>query len=147
MAGSTPILSLRTPAGSDQVDVELDITENLEALDTFVGAGVPVPVTLTDGATVNLDASLGRLFRLTAAGDRTLAAPTNPSDGQAILVEHTASGSSRTLTLTTGAGGFLFGTDITGPLTATTSGATDIIGAIYNLAADRWRVCYVAKGF
>jgi len=51
------------------------------------------------------------------------------------------------LTLATGAGGFAFGTDITGITLTTTANKTDMIGAIYNLAADRWRIIALAKGY
>lgn len=104
-------------------------------------------VALTDAATVSLDASLGNTFSLTAAGDRTIAAPTNPQDGQRIIIRITASGGSRTITLTTGsAGAFRYGTDITA-LTATSSGLTDYVGCIYNLSADRWDVVAYVKGY
>lgn len=103
-------------------------------------------VTLTDGATPALDASLGNTFLLTAAGDRTIAVPTNPTSGQKITIAHKASGGARTLSLNTGAGGFRFGTDITA-LTSTTSGLTDYIGAIYNAADSKWDVVSYIKGF
>lgn len=102
--------------------------------------------TLTDGATPALDASLGNTFLLTAAGNRTIAVPTNPTSGQKITIVHKASGGDRTLALNTGAGGFRFGTDITA-LTATTSGLTDYIGAIYNAADSKWDVVSYVKGF
>ena len=102
--------------------------------------------TLTDGATVALDASLGSKFRLVALGSRTLLAPTNAQDAQKIIIEHYASGGARTLTLTTGAGGFRFGTDVTG-ITQTASGKTDYIGAVYNAADSRWDVVAVVKGY
>ena len=101
---------------------------------------------LTDGATVNIDASLGNTFTLLAAGDRTIAAPSNPVDGQKIVIRHKASGANRTLTLTTGANGFRFGTDITA-LTATTSGLTDYIGCIRNATDSRWDVVAYSKGY
>ena len=107
----------------------------------------PVSVVgLTDGATVALDASLGNTFRLVAGGDRTLLAPSNPIDGQKITVIHYASGANRTLTLTTGAGGFRFGTDITA-LSATTSGKSDYLGFIYNGADNRWDIVAAVKGY
>lgn len=104
--------------------------------------------TLTDGATVNLDASAGRVFNLTAAGNRTIAVPTGATlDGQEIVIAHTASGGSRTLSLTTGStGAFVFGTTITA-LTATSSGTTDYITCIYSSSALRWRVVGYSKGF
>lgn len=103
-------------------------------------------VTLTDGATPALDASLGNVFVLVAAGNRTIAVPSNAVAGQKIVIRHNASGGARTLSLNTGAGGFRFGTDITA-LTATTSGKTDYIGCIYNATDSKWDVVAYVKGF
>lgn len=104
-------------------------------------------VALVDGATVAIDvAARADRYKLTAGGDRTLSAPTNPTDGQNIVIEHNASGANRTLTLDTGAGGFRFGTDITG-LTVTTSGKSDYIGAKYSGAASKWDVIAYVKGY
>jgi hypothetical protein len=72
--------------------------------------------------------------------------PTNPVSGQKILIVFTASGGTRTLALNTGAGGFHFGTDIAA-LSATGSGVTDYVGAIYSLANTRWDVTAYSKGF
>lgn len=103
--------------------------------------------TLTDGATVALDSSLGSVFNLSASGDRTILAPSNAKAGKRIIIAHAASGGNRTLTLTTGsAGSFRFGTTITG-LTITTSGTTDYIECVYNSGADRWDVIGYNKGF
>jgi len=111
---------------------------------TFLPAG---GVVLTDGASVPLDASLrASYYRLVAAGNRTINAPTSPSDGQKIIIQHVASGAARTLTLSALAGGFRFGSDIPG-LTPTLSGLTDYIGAIYNGAAGVWDVIAYTKGF
>lgn len=110
------------------------------------GLAFPTTVTLTDGATPALDASLGKVFRLAAAGDRTIAVPSNPIGGQQIVIQHYASGGARTLALNTGAGGFRFGTDITA-LTQTASGKTDYIGAIYNDTDSKWDIVAVTKGF
>ena len=106
----------------------------------------PTVSALVDGATPALDAALGNVFTLQAAGNRTIAIPTNPVDGQKIIIAHTASGADRTLALNAGAGGFRFGTDITG-LTATTSAKTDYIGCIYNAVAGFWDVVAVSKGY
>ena len=43
-------------------------------------------ITLTDAATVNIDASTGNAFILFAGGSRTIAAPTNPRQGQEIVI-------------------------------------------------------------
>lgn len=113
---------------------------------TMTGAFIEAVSVLTDGATPALNAALGNVFTLTAAGDRTIAVPTNAVSGQKIVIRHLASGADRTLSLNTGAGGFRFGTTITA-LTITTSAKTDYIGAIYNAADSKWDVVAYAKGF
>ncbi len=52
----------------------------------------PTVVALTDVAAPPLDASLGTTFDLIATGNRTIAVPTNPVDGQKIVIRHKASG-------------------------------------------------------
>lgn len=106
----------------------------------------PRVVALTDGATPALNASLGDIFTLSAAGNRTIAVPSNPTDGQKIIIVHHASGGARTLALNTGAGGFVFGEDVDA-LTATTSGKRDFIGCIYNAGLSKWAVVAVSKGY
>lgn len=103
-------------------------------------------VALTDGATPALDASLGNVFTLSAAGNRTIAVPSNPTAGQKIIIRHEASGGARTLALNTGANGFRFGTDITA-LTETGSGLVDWIGCIWNDLDSKWDVVAYAKGY
>lgn len=103
-------------------------------------------VALEDVAAPALDASLGSIFTLSATGNRTIAVPSNPTDGQKIIIIHHASGGARTLALNTGAGGFIFGEDVDA-LTATTSGKRDVIGCIYNAALGKWMVVAVSKGY
>jgi len=104
-------------------------------------------VAISDGAGAVIDCSLGNIFTWTAAADRTAGTTTNPTAGQKMIIEFTASGGARTLTLPTATtGDFRYGTDIT-VLTATTSGKTDYIGCIYNGAASRWDVVAYSKGF
>jgi len=106
-------------------------------------------VTLTDGATVPLDASLGRTFKLVSTTNPTILTPTNPPAAgiaQKLVIIFEASGANRTLALTTGAGAFRFGTDITG-LTVTLSGTADYIGSIWNQADNSWDVVSYVKGF
>lgn len=104
------------------------------------------PVDLSDGATPALDASLGNVFRLSAAGDRTIAVPSNPKAGQKIIIRHLASGGARTLALNTGTGGFRYGTDVTG-LTQTVSGKVDYIGCVYDATDNKWDVIAYSKGY
>lgn len=109
-------------------------------------AFLTVVFALTDGATPALDASLGDVFTLAAGGNRTIAVPSNPTNGQKIVIRHLASGGARTLALNTGAGGFRFGSDITA-LTATSSGKTDYIGCIYSSIDGFWDVVAYSKGY
>jgi hypothetical protein len=142
-----------------------DVTNSAGSLALAIGAGkvtstmiaaggiAPTKITLatvvlTDGATVALDViSRAAYYRLVAAGDRIITTPQNPLDGQKIIIQHVASGGARTLTIQNGfAFAFRFGTDIPG-LTATASGKTDYIGAIYNATDQRWDVVAYTKGF
>lgn len=118
-------------------------TVNNSLIVSTIGTGV---VTLTDGATVNLNASLGGVFSLAAGGDRTINIPTNPTDGQKIIIKHKANNAVRTLSLNTNPGGFTFGTDITA-LTATLNTKSDFIGAIYLSSANTWYVVGYTKGY
>jgi hypothetical protein len=110
------------------------------------GTPTATPVSLTYGATTNTDASLGALFRVTLTGDTTLAAPTNPVDGQRAVWELTASGGARTVTLATGSSGaFKFGTSIT-TLAAVASGTSTFLGALYRTSSARWHVLAISEG-
>lgn len=122
-------------------DVIDEINIVTAATDPLVGV-----VALADGATPALDASLGAIFTLSAAGDRTIGIPTNPTDGQKIVIVHYASGGARTLALNSGTGGFAFGTDVTS-LTETASGKRDLIGCIYNTTLNLWLVVGYVKGY
>ena len=103
-------------------------------------------IALDDESTVSLDASQGNIFTLSAGGNRTISAPTNPITGQQIIIRVYASGGSRIIYLDTGIGGFRYGADIT-ELTETTSGTTDYIGAIYNADDNKWDVISYSKGY
>jgi hypothetical protein len=97
-------------------------------------------VTLTDGASIATDASAGKQFRVSVAGDRTLAAPTNAADGMRRIWEITASSADRSLTLATGtSGSFELTNGITSPIIIT-NGKTLFLGAIYSSSRSRWSV-------
>lgn len=121
---------------------------------TFTGTStfariIRTPVALTDLPTITINAALGNRFFVELAGNRALAAPTNPVHGQEIVIEikQDATGN-RTLTLGSGAGEFAFGADIPAPLTLSTApDKTDFLAAIYNATANRWRVVSLLKGY
>lgn len=124
----------------DNIDMSGNVFENLGGFSETV-------VPLDDGANVELDASLGNIFALSAGGNRTINPPTNPTDGQKIIIIHHASGAIRTLTLSTSTGGFLFGSTVEDLDGATESGKRDLIGCVYNEALNKWLVVAVVKGF
>jgi len=86
-------------------------------------------VPLTDAATINTDASLGAVFTVTLAGNRTLANPTNLSPGGTYMWIITQDGTgSRTLT---------YGTNFkwpsgTAPTLTTAAGSVDMVTAVYD---------------
>lgn len=103
-------------------------------------------VQLNDEATVELDAALGNVFVLRAQGDRIISAPTNPTDGQKIIIRLAAIGGDRDISLSDSMGGFRFGSDITG-LTTIDQNASDYVTALYNGADEYWDVIAYAKGY
>lgn len=99
---------------------------------------IAAPVALTDAATILVNAQLGFLFRVTLAGSRTIAAPSNPVDGQRITFELKQDGTgSRLITWTSTAGGFSFGGQ-SAPTLTTTAAKTDRVSFVYNAAANKW---------
>lgn len=87
------------------------------------------PVELLDGATINVNARLGNTFRVTLAGNRTMANPTNATSGQQMFfrIEQDATGG-RTLA---------YGSKlkVTGTL-VTTAGAVNILALQYDANDD-----------
>jgi hypothetical protein len=95
----------------------------------FAKAGYFAEATLTDGATVTLNASTQQVCKLTLGGNRTLSAPTNPVTGQyiSILVIQDGTGS-RTLTWNAI---YEFASD-TAPTLTTTASLGDLFTFRYN---------------
>lgn len=122
-----------------------DVINAYVAADPTRNAVAALVVPLLDQAFPAVDASLGSVFRLAAAGNRTLLIPTNPTNGQVIILQHYAQGANRTLSLNTSSGGFRFGTTFAA-LTATTAGKTDYIQCVWNAADNFWDILDVSKG-
>lgn len=137
--GVTTLNGLSGALSITSADSTVAIVAAGSSVDLSVLPGTSI-VTLTDGATVALDASLGVTFRLTAAGDRTISAPTNPTDGQEIIIEHLASGAARLLTLATGAGAFLATVYVPFPLLQTAQDKVTFLKCKYRADLDRWVV-------
>ena len=104
----------------------------------------PKVVALTDAATIAVNAALGNVFRVTLGGNRTLGAPTNPTDGQTIDFEVTQDGTgSRTLAY---ASAYEFSTTVTSPTLTTAAGKVDLLTFRYSAVASKWRCLRVVLG-
>ena len=109
------------------------------------GALAPAVVNLADAATITVDASLGNDFRVTIAGNRTMANPANPSDGQKITFQVTQ-GSGGSFTLTWGSS-YEFSAGLPLPTLSTAAGQTDLLGFIYNATKGKWLLVAFVSGF
>lgn len=152
LARRIKVLPTGASGGTTSTDLDLAVTVGSQAitLALTIGPGASTTcVALADGSTVTLNASLGRTFRVTLGGNRTLAI-TNPTDGQVIDLEIKQDGTgARTLTLPTGSGGVSFSTDAPSSLyvLTTTAGAVDILTLKYNATAARWWPVSLIRGF
>ena len=112
---------------------------------TMTGWLSPSVKALTFGASIALDASQGNVFSLTlTASTGTLAAPTNPVNGQHILVIVTQ-GAGGSFTLAYNAA-FDFGT-AGQPTLSTAAGAVDVLGFVYWSTLSKWLCVGAAMGF
>jgi hypothetical protein len=109
-------------------------------------ATAPKVVTVTASSnTYTINASLGNQFRCTLAATNTIAAPTNPTDGERILVELIQDGTgSRTVTWNAA---FVFGTDVASPTLSTAANKKDYVGFVYNTNSAKWHALAVARGY
>jgi hypothetical protein len=111
----------------------------------FTGFVAPAVVTLTDAATITVNASLGNVFRVTLAGNRTLAAPSSPADGQAIRFEVTQDATGhRTLAF---ASAYEFSSLLPAPALSTGAAVTDLLIFAYNAPRTKWLFCGFVPGF
>jgi hypothetical protein len=118
----------KSDVGLSNVDNTSDATKN-SATVTLTNKTLTTPilrgsavVALTDGATINTDASLGNIFTVTLGGNRAIANPTNPTDGQKIIYRLKQDGAG-SRTVSWGAA-FRFGTDVTAPVLTTSINKT-----------------------
>lgn len=135
--GTTPNrMAIQLASGSEQIILT---QQNFPAWGALV-------VALTDAATINTDASAGTVFTVTLGGNRTLANPTNPVDGQKIMyrVKQPASGGPWTLTYGTA---FRFSADIPQPVLTTTASKMDRLAFEYNGADAKFDVIGVSRGY
>jgi len=119
--------------------VDLTTAQNIS------GAKVFSSFALTDAVNITTDASLANTFTVTLGGNRTLANPTNPTNGQKCswLLKQDGTGN-RTISFGTA---WKFGTDLTFIALSTSAGSVDYIGAIYSGTSSTWNVVAFMRGF
>jgi hypothetical protein len=104
----------------------------------------PAVVTVTDSATISVNAAAGNGFRIAftagVGASRTIAAPSNPADGQVItfeLIQPTSGGPCAVSWTTIGTGAYDFGSGSV-PVLSTASSAMDLVSFRYSGAKQRW---------
>jgi len=117
---------------------------------TWGSAPAPSPlaqttVTLTDAATISVNAASGNIFRVTLGGNRTLGNPSGATDGQMLHFEIKQDGSGgRTLAFDTK---YRFSADVVSPTLSTGANKLDRLLFIYRSADDKFDCLAVNKGF
>jgi hypothetical protein len=104
-------------------------------------------ITLTDAATIAIDASLGNDFLVTLGGNRTLGAPTNPPPAgytQEIKIRIRQDGTGgRTLAYNAA---YNFPPSLAGLSLSTSPNTFDYLGIKYNAVTSRWDVLALTPG-
>jgi hypothetical protein len=139
-SGATQLLSSQTPVFPvTTMQAYMPLSGGV-----FTGAVSPAEAGLADGATIPLNAAGGNLFRVTLAGNRTLANPSGGTDGQLIRVEVTQdSTGSRTL-----AYGSAYDFGASGvPVLSTAPNATDVLGFSYEAGSGKWFCLAISQGY
>ncbi|MGH4011647.1 MAG: hypothetical protein ACRDTH_26365 [Pseudonocardiaceae bacterium] len=119
----TPISTANTP-GTSRYFAREDHTHRGASTHSHPNPRPVRPRHLTDAATITTGPTRGDYFRVTLGGNRTLAAPTNGTNGQRILIEALASSAQRALTLHAS---ILLSTGITSPITIPSTSAGSAI--------------------
>jgi Collagen triple helix repeat (20 copies) len=138
---------------SDYTSITLGATGVTGATNRFADAGhqhpqnaaiVPVIVSLTDAATIAVNAALGNQFTVTIAGNRTLGNPTGATAGQLLMfrIQQDAVGS-RTLAFDTN---YEFGTTIPSITLSQTANVYDLIGVRYDGTTGKFTIIAYVQG-
>jgi hypothetical protein len=104
----------------------------------FTGGIGPGGGTLTDGATVTIDAAAGNDFTLTLTQNTLLATPLNPRDRQKILVQVIQGGGGGFVLSYSGGFAFLPNSDAPSPVLATSPGSRNYLLFRYDAGLGQW---------
>ena len=102
-------------------------------------------VALVDAANIVTDAAAANVFDVTLAGDRTMDAPTNPTDGKRITyrIKQDAVGTR----LVTWDAAFRFCTEFVTPVLTAAPASLDSVSFVYNAADAKWDCVSVLHAF
>ena len=147
VTGATSLSSTLGVTGATTLSSTLAVTgtSTLTGAVTLGAARYDKAVTLTDAATIAVDASLGNVFDVTlTASGHTMGAPTNPVNGQRIALRIRQDGTgSRTMSWNAI---YRFSTTRPSPTLTTTAAKTDIVEFIYNSQDTKWDVVNIDLG-
>lgn len=102
-------------------------------------------ITLQDMPTIATNAALSNHFRIMLGGNRTLAAPTNPTDGQTItweVIQDTLGGRKLALDPI-----FVHGVTTPEVIFTPAPAARDFLTAVYNAETRKWYIINFVKGY
>lgn len=143
--GAVGVAAIGAAAGGVLTETASPARAAVQGTTVESGAVAPAVVNLADGATIQIDASLGNDFRVTVAGNRTMGTPANPADGQKITFQVTqGTGGSFTLSWSSG---YEFSAGLPQPTLSTMAGQTDLLGFIYNAGKSKWLFVAFVSGF
>lgn len=106
------------------------------------------PITSGYSSTWTPNAALSNIHRMTLTGNVTINGPSNPTDGQQIILELTQDATGgRAIILSVGTGHFAFGSDISAITPSSAPGKMDRLVAMYRSASFRWEILSILRGF
>ena len=143
--GAVGVAAIGAAAGGVLTETASPARAAVQGTTVESGAVAPAVVNLSDGATIQVDASLGNDFRVTIAGNRTMGIPADPADGQKITFQVTQ-GAGGPFTLSWSSG-YEFSAGLPQPTLSSTAGQTDLLGFIYNADKSKWLFVAFVSGF
>ena len=155
-ADATKAASSHTHIESDTTNLVSDLAlkaplaaPQFTGVANFGGSFTRTVATLTDAATVTVNAASGNFQRLVLTSGigatRAMGTPSNPVDGQLLMfaIKQDSVGSR----LVTWPGVFTFGADVVSPVLSTGANKVDYVGFIYSGTGSVWHCLAVARGY